>query len=255
MEEFVNIRLIARLDVKAPYLIKGVHLEGLRKLGDPQEFARRYYRDGIDEIIYIDAVASLYQRNTIVELVRHTAEDVFIPITAGGGVRSVEDARTLLRAGADKIAINTAATRRPELISEVSRALGSQCMVLSIQAKRQGDRWEAYCDQGREHTGMDAVEWAARGQALGAGEILLTSVDREGTREGYDVELVRAVVDAVTIPVIASGGMGSADDIVRVVEGGGASAVAVAHVLHYGRMTVPAMRAAAALAGLSVRHV
>lgn len=251
----MNVRLIARLDVKAPYLIKGVHLEGVRKLGDPQEFAQRYYRDGIDEIIYIDAVASLYQRNTIVELVRHTAENVFIPITAGGGVRSVEDARTLLRAGADKIAINTAATRRPELITEVARALGSQCMVLSIQAKRQGARWEAYCDQGREHTGMDAVEWAARGQALGAGEILLTSVDREGTREGYDVDLVRAVADAVTIPVIASGGMGSTDDIVRVVEDGGASAVAVADVLHYGRMTVPAMRAAAASAGLSVRHV
>ena len=251
----MNVRLIARLDVKAPYLIKGVHLEGLRKLGDPQAFAQRYYRDGIDEIIYIDAVASLYQRNTIVEVVRHTAENVFIPITAGGGVRSVEDARTLLRAGADKIAINTAATRRPELITEVSRALGSQCMVLSIQAKHQGDRWEAYCDQGREHTGMDAVEWAARGQALGAGEILLTSVDREGTREGFDVALVRAVTDAVTIPVIASGGMGGTDDIVRVVEEGGASAAAVAHVLHYGHMTVPAIRAAATSAGLSVRRV
>lgn len=251
----MNVRLIARLDVKAPYLIKGVHLEGLRKLGDPQEFAQRYYRDGIDEIIYIDAVASLYQRNTIVELVRHTAENVFIPITAGGGVRSIEDARTLLRAGADKIAINTAATRHPELITEVSRALGAQCMVLSIQAKRQGDRWEAYCDQGREHTGIDAVEWAVRGQALGAGEILLTSVDREGTREGYDVDLIRAVADAVSVPIIASGGMGRTDDIIRVVEEGGASAAAVGYVLHYGHMTVPEMRAAAESAGLSVRRV
>ena len=153
----MNVRLIARLDVKAPYLIKGVHLEGLRKVGDPREFAERYYKDGIDEILYIDAVASLYRRNTITDLVKRTAENVFIPITAGGGVRSVDDVRTLLRVGADKVAINTAAVRRPELITEVARALGSQCMVLSIQAKRQGDRWEAYCDQGREHTGMDAL--------------------------------------------------------------------------------------------------
>ena len=154
-------RLIARLDIKAPYLIKTVRLEGLRKLGSPKDFARRYYEEGIDEIVYIDAVASLYQRDTIVDLVRETARDVFIPITVGGGIRSVEDARTLLRAGADKIAVNTAAVKRPELISEIAKCFGSQCMVLSIQAKRTGgDGWEAYTDMGREHSGVDAVEWA-----------------------------------------------------------------------------------------------
>jgi len=249
----MNVRLIARLDVKAPYLIKGVHLEGLRKVGDPREFAERYYKDGIDEILYIDAVASLYRRNTITDLVKRTAENVFIPITAGGGVRSVEDARTLLRAGADKIAINTAATRRPELITEVSRALGAQCMVLSIQAKRQGDRWEAYCDQGREHTGMDAVEWARRGQALGAGEILVTSVDREGTREGFDIELLRAITSTATIPVIASGGMGRVDHLVEAVSQGGVQAVALAHVLHYRVLDVAEIRTHARSRHVSMR--
>lgn len=237
------MRLIARLDVKAPYLIKGVHLEGLRKMGDPREFAERYYADGIDEIIYIDAVASLYQRNTITDLVRKTAENVFIPITAGGGVRSVDDVRALLRVGADKVAVNTAATRRPELITEIAEELGSQCMVLSIQAKRQGDRWEAYCDQGREHTGLDAVEWARRGQELGAGEILITSVDREGTQDGFDVELLKAVTSVVTIPVIASGGMGRIDHLVEAVNAGGVHAVAMAHVLHYGVLRIPEIRA------------
>ena len=202
-----NIRLIARLDVKAPYLIKGVHMEGLRKLGDPQSFAERYYNAGIDEIIYIDAVASLYERNTIVDIVRQTASNVFIPITAGGGVRSVSDARELLRAGADKIAINTAAIKNPTLISEIASALGSQCMVLSVQAKRRDDgNWEAYCDQGREHTGRDVVEWVTEAQELGAGEVLLTSVDQEGTCKGFDIKLVKRVAAALRIPVIASGG-------------------------------------------------
>ena len=248
-----NLRLIARLDVKAPNLIKGVHLEGLRKLGDPREFAQRYYADGIDEIIYIDAVASLYERNTIVDLIRHTAEKVFIPITAGGGVRSVDDARTLLRAGADKIAINTAAVHRPELITEMAEQLGSQCMVLSIQAKRQDNHWEAYCDQGREHTGLNVIDWAKRGQDLGAGEILLTSVDREGTRKGFDIALTRAVADAVRVPVIASGGMGTFEHLLKVTQDGHAHAVAMAHVLHYGETKVGEVRAHALAAGLPVR--
>lgn len=248
-----NVRLIARLDVKAPHLIKGVHMEGLRKLGDPRTFAQRYYREGIDEIIYIDAVASLYQRNTIVELIRHTAEDVFIPITAGGGVRSVEDVRTLLRAGADKVAINTAAIHHPELIAELAENFGSQCVVLSIQAKWQGDNWECYCDQGREHTGLDVIEWARRGNELGAGEILLTSVDREGTREGFDVPLTRAVSDASKIPIIASGGMGKLDDLLAVVRDGHAHAVAMAHVLHYGKLTLKNIREFAHQSELPVR--
>ena len=254
-----NIRLVGRLDVKAPNLIKGVHLEGLRKLGDPQTFAERYYGEGIDEIIYIDSVASLYQRNTIVDLVSHTAENVFIPITAGGGVRSVEDARALLRAGADKVAVNTAAVRHPALIGYLARAFGSQCVVLSIEAKRQSTpapgRWEAYCENGREPTGLDVIDWARRGQELGAGEILLTSVDQEGTRRGFDVALTAAVSDAVGVPVIASGGMGSVEHLLDVVRDGRANAVAMAHVLHYGDLPLATIRALALSAGLNVRPV
>ncbi len=249
-------RLIARLDIKAPYLIKTVRLEGLRKLGSPKDFARRYYEEGIDEIVYIDAVASLYQRETIVDLVRETARDVFIPITVGGGIRSVEDARTLLRAGADKIAVNTAAVKRPELISEIAKCFGSQCMVLSVQAKRTGgDGWEAYTDMGREHSGVDAVEWARRGAELGAGEILLTSVDREGTTSGFDVELVRAIATGVDIPVIASGGMGAVDDLLEVLGRGFADAVAMAHVLHYRKIPIQDIRAGLSGAGFEVREV
>jgi cyclase len=248
-----NLRLIARLDVKAPNLIKGVHLEGLRKLGDPQAFAQGYYADGIDEIIYIDAVASLYERNTIIDLVRHTAEKVFVPITAGGGVRSVDDARTLLRAGADKVAVNTAAVHRPELITELAEQFGSQCVVLSIQAKNQGEHWECYCDQGREHTGLDVIEWATRAHGLGAGEILLTSVDREGTRKGFDIPLTRKVSDALNVPIIASGGMGTLDHLLDVARNGNAHAVAMAHVLHYDVLALSNIRAFAQQAGLPVR--
>lgn len=248
-----HLRLIARLDIKAPFLIKGVHLEGVRKVGDPQEFARSYYAEGIDEIIYIDAVASLYRRNSLGDLVRHTAENVFIPITVGGGLRSVDDVRNILRAGADKVAINTAAVRRPELISEVAETFGSQCMVASIQAKRTGQGWEAYTDGGREHSGLDVVTWARRCQDLGAGEILLTSVDREGTLKGFDLELTRAVAMAVTIPVIASGGMGEVGHLRDVVEHTGVNAVAMAHVLHYGKVSLADIRAAASSANYSVR--
>ncbi|MDC1214672.1 imidazole glycerol phosphate synthase cyclase subunit [Rhodospirillales bacterium] len=248
-----NLRIISRLDVKAPYLIKGVHLEGLRKLGDPKEFAKRYYEQGVDEIIYIDAVASLYQRNTIVELIKHTAEDVFIPITAGGGVRSVDDARALLRAGADKVAINTAAINRPELINEIAEAFGSQCMVLSVQAKQQNSSWEAYSDQGREHTGRDVIDWVLEGQERGAGEILLTSIDCEGTRKGFDIQLTQQVSDALTIPVIASGGMGTFEHFRDIIDVGHADAVAIAHVFHYGEITIEELRIKARDAGINVR--
>jgi cyclase len=248
-----NIRLIARLDIKAPNLIKGIHLEGLRVIGDPNEYARRYYEAGADELIFMDIVASLYDRNSLADIVERTTKDVFIPITVGGGVRSVEDARRLLRAGADKVAINTAAVKRPELINEMARTFGSQCMVLSIEAKRRsGGTWEAYTDNGREHTGLDVVEWARRGAELGAGEILLTSVDQEGTRKGFDVDLVRSVTNAVGIPVIASGGMGSVEHLRTVVEGG-ADAVAMADVLHYNRLSLPDVRSAAKTFDLPVR--
>jgi len=251
-----GIRLIPRLDIKGPNLIKGIHLEGLRVVGDPQEHARRYYEQGADELIYMDIVASLYGRNSLREIVSRTAQDVFIPLTVGGGVRSVADVRELLRAGADKVAINTAAVKRPELITEVSRTFGSQCMVLSIEAKRIGlGRWEVFTDNGRERTGLDVVAWARKAVSLGAGEILLTSVDQEGTRKGFDIELVKAVADACSIPVIASGGMGSVDHLVDVFQRGHADAVAMADVLHHRRLNLWEIREGAFRRGVPVRHV
>lgn len=250
-----NVRLIARLDVKAPNLVKGVQLEGLRKLGNPNEFAIRYYQGGIDEIYYEDIVASLYERNSLLDIVAQTTRDIFVPVTVGGGLRSVDDVAAALRAGADKVAINTAAIKNPDIISSVARRFGSQCMVLSIQAKRQGNSWEAYFDNGREHSRLDVIEWAKKGQVLGAGEILLTSVDREGTGKGFDLELVRAVTNQVDIPVIASGGMGSLEDLQTVVKAGRADAVAMAHVLHYGLCAISEARAHCIDSGIPVRSV
>lgn len=250
-----RIRLIPRLDIKGPNLIKGIHLEGLRVVGDPQEHARRYYEQGADELIYMDVVASLYGRNSLVDIVSRTARDVFIPLTVGGGVRSVQDARELLRAGADKVAVNTAAVRRPELVSELAQVFGSQCVVLSIEAKRVADgKWEAYTDNGRERTGLDALAWARRGVGLGCGEILLTSVDLEGTRKGFDVELVREVSAACAVPVIASGGMGTLDHLEEVCRRGRADAVAMADVIHWKRMQLADIRREAIARGLDVRQ-
>jgi cyclase len=249
-----NVRLIARLDIKSPNLIKGIHLEGLRKIGDPRVFAQRYYSAGIDEIIYMDIVASLYNRNSLSDLVRRTAEEVFVPITVGGGIRSLKDVENALRSGADKVAINTAAAARPELISEVAKRFGSQCMVVSIEAKRSAPgRWEAYTDNGREHTDREVVAWARQAVDLGAGEILLTSVDQEGTRRGFDIELTREVSTAVSVPVIASGGMGSVEHLVDVVKRGRADAVAMADVLHYARLTPHEIREGARHADIKVR--
>lgn len=250
-----NTRLIARLDIKGPNLIKGIHLEGLRVIGDPQEHAVRYYEQGADELLYIDIVASLYGRNNLTDIVRRTVRDVFVPITVGGGIRSVDDVQLILRSGADKVAINTAAVGDPELIHRVSQRFGSQCMVLSVEAKQVGaGRWEAYTDNGREKTGLDVVEWVQRAVELGAGEILLTSVDREGTRKGFDEPLTAAVSSVVPVPVIASGGMGGVEDAISVVRTGGADAVAFADALHYGRTTVGAVREACLEAGLHVRR-
>jgi cyclase len=250
------VRLIARLDVKGENLIKGIHLEGLRVIGAPQEYAKRYYEQGVDELIYMDIVASLYGRSNLVDIVRRTAHDVFVPMTVGGGVRSVEDVKNLLRAGADKVAINTAAVKRPQLISEVARCFGSQCMVISIEAKELStSRWEVYTDCGRERTGLDVVDWARDAAALGAGEVLITSIDREGTRKGFDIELTRAISEAVGIPVIASGGYGADPHLFDVVQKGGADAVAIADALHYNRTTFSKIRAAASSAGLHVRNL
>jgi cyclase len=236
------LRLIARLDIKAPNLIKGVHFEGLRKLGDPQQFAERYYQNGIDELIYIDSVASLYERNTIVDLVSHTAEKIFIPITAGGGIRSVENARELLRAGADKVAINSAAIKDPSLIEKLAKTFGSQCVVVSIQAKRQTDYWECYYDNGREHSGIDVLDWVRQCEELGAGEFLVTSVDREGTKKGFDIDLISAVASIANVPTIASGGMGNCSHLTDVFDHTEATAAAFAHVLHYKELSVGDIR-------------
>ena len=249
-----NIRLIPRLDIKGPNLVKGIHLEGLRVMGDPQEFAVGYYRDGADELIYMDIVASLYGRNNLTDIVKRTVQNVFIPITVGGGIRSTDDVKHILRSGADKVAINTAAIHNPDLIHQVSKRFGSQCMVLSIEAKQQAPgRWEAYTDNGRERTGKDVMEWVQQGVELGAGEILLTSVDREGTRKGFDIELVKTVSESVPVPVIASGGMGQTQDMIDVIQKGKADAVAMADVLHYQRMNIPDIRQAAVNANIHVR--
>lgn len=251
-----NVRLIARLDIKGPNLIKGIHLEGLRVIGDPHYYAQRYYEAGADCLLYIDIVASLYGRNSLSSIIEKTVKNVFIPITVGGGIRSLDDVKHILRSGADKVAINTAATKRPELITEVSRRFGSQCMVLSIEAKRTPNgSWEVMTDNGREHTHRDVVEWARIGEEYGAGEILLTSIDQEGTRKGFDLELIKQVSEAVSIPVVASGGMGKPQDLIDAVKIGKANAVAMADILHYDRATIPEIREAALAANLHVRKV
>jgi len=251
-----NLRLIPRLDIKGPNLIKGIHLEGLRVIGDPQEYALRYAAAGADELLYVDVVASLYGRNNLSDIIRHAAEQVFVPITVAGGIRSIDDARHILRSGADKVAINTAAVLRPELIREIARKFGSQAMVLSIEAKEQASgKWEAYTDNGRERTGLDVIEWAKRGVELGAGEILITSVDREGTRKGFDIELLRQVSTAVSVPVVASGGMGRVEHMLDAARLGVVDAIAMADILHYDRMTLSEIRDAALAAGLSVRKI
>jgi len=237
-------RLIARLDVKNEYLIKGIQLEGLRKLGSPNAFAMDYYEHGIDEILYMDAVASLYERNSLHDVVAKTVENVFCPVCVGGGVRSVEDVRSLLRTGADKVAINTGAIRNPDLIDKIANAFGSQCVVLSIEAKRSGAAWECYVDNGREHTGRDLLDWVREAEGRGAGEILLTSVDKEGTRQGFDLDMAGEVAEAVAIPVIASGGAGSPADVQKLFAGTAVSAAAVAYLLHYRKATVDDLRAA-----------
>jgi imidazole glycerol-phosphate synthase subunit HisF len=249
-----RIRLIARLDIKGPNLIKGIHLEGLRVIGSPNEHALRYYLQGVDELIYMDCVASLYGRNSLGEIIQDAAKDVFVPMTVGGGIRSVGDASNLLRCGADKIAVNTAAVANPDLISAIARRFGSQCMVLSVEAKQMGyDRWEVYTDNGRERTGLDVIDWIKKGVELGAGEILLTSVDREGTRKGFDTRLVQAVTKEVSVPVIASGGMGEPADLIDAVLNGGADAIAMADILHYDRATIGDIRCAAMSADIDVR--
>jgi len=234
----IPVRIIPRLDIKGPNLVKGIHLEGLRVLGKPEDFARYYYESGADELIYMDVVASLYGRNSLLDIIERTAREVFIPLLVGGGLRSLDDINTALRAGADKVSLNTAAIRRPALVAEAASRFGSSTIVVSVEAKRRPEGWyEAYTDNGRERTGVNAIEWASRAVELGAGEIMLTSIEQEGTGRGFDIDLTRRVSDAVAVPVIASGGAGEMRHIEAVVVDGHADAVAIAGLLHYDAMS------------------
>ncbi|MBI2168722.1 MAG: imidazole glycerol phosphate synthase subunit HisF [Actinobacteria bacterium] len=247
------IRVIPCLDVDAGRVVKGVNFVGLRDAGDPVELAARYDAEGADELVFLDITASSDARDTILEVVAHTADQVFIPFTVGGGVRSADDVRKILRAGADKVALNTAAVGRPEVIEEAAAEFGSQCVVVAIDARAARVGWEVYTHGGRKPTGLDAVSWAAECERLGAGEILLTSMDRDGTKEGYDLELLRAVTAAVTVPVVASGGVGTLDHLADGAREGGASAVLAASIFHYGEHTVREAKEYLSSRGLVVR--
>jgi cyclase len=255
----VNVaRVIPCLDVDAGRVVKGVNFVGLRDAGDPVELAARYDAEGADELVFLDITASSDARETTLEMVRHVAEEVFIPFTVGGGIRSVEDARRMLRSGADKVGVNTAAVERPELISEIAEEFGAQCVVVAIDARRRTEEasgFEVFTHGGRTPTGMDAVAWAARAVELGAGEILLTSMDRDGTRDGFDVPLTSAVVKSTTVPVIASGGVGDLRHLVEGVTEAHADAVLAASIFHFGEHTVVEAKEAMAAAGIRVRPV
>ncbi len=251
-------RVIPCLDVTAGRVVKGVNFVGLRDAGDPVELAARYDAEGADELVFLDITASSDGRETMVDMVSRTAEQVFIPFTVGGGIRAVEDARRMLRAGADKVSVNTSAVQNPELITAIAGEFGSQCVVCAIDAKRRPDdpsRFEVYLHGGRTPTGLDVVEWAMRAASSGAGEILLTSMDRDGTKEGFDLELTRRVSDAVGVPVIASGGVGTLRHMVEGVTIGGADAVLAASIFHFREFTIAQTKAAMADAGVIVRPV
>lgn len=249
-----NLRLIARLDIKGKNLIKGIRLEGLRVIGNPYEFAKKYFDEGIDEILYMDTVASLYNRNSLNDIVSETSKNIFIPIIVGGGIRSVEDASRALKSGADKIAINTAAVNNPQLVRQLCNQFGSSTIVISIEAKKlKEDKWEVYTNNGREATGLDVISWAVECEKLGVGEILITSVDQEGTGQGFDYNLISQVTKKTNIPVIASGGMGSLNDFLKVIKESKCEAVAIADVLHYKKKSINEIKTFAKKNSISVR--
>ena len=249
----VRVRVIPCRDVSNGRVVKGVNFVDLRDAGDPVEQAQAYDAAGADELCFLDIGASHEGRGTIIDVVRRTAEVCFMPLTVGGGVRSAEDARALLLAGADKVAVNSAAVARPELVADIAARFGSQCVVASVDARRSGDRWEIFTHGGRNPTGINALEHAVRLAELGAGELLVTSMDRDGTRDGYDLELTRAIADAVNIPVVASGGVGNLDHLVAGVREGHASAVLAASIFHFGQYSIADAHAALRAAGLPAR--
>lgn len=251
-----NIRIIPRLDIKGPNVVKGIHTEGLRVVGNPRELAVRYYEEDADEIAYLDIVASLYQRNLDFDLLKQVSENIFIPFTVGGGIRSLNDINNALRAGADKIAINTFAINHPEFLSEAVKKFGSQCIVLSVEAKKISEnKWEAYTDGGREKTGIDAVSWIKKALSFGIGEILITSIDRDGTKKGYEMELVSSVTAFAPVPVIAHGGAVDFDSIKNVIVEGKADAVAAASVFHYQNFSIRDIKKYLAKNNIEVRLI
>lgn len=229
-----TIRIIPRLDIKGPNVVKGIHLEGLRVMGRPKEFAKYYYESGADELMFMDVVASLYERNSLHDIISETAKEIFIPLTVGGGLRTIDDIKMVLRAGADKVCLNTAVLKSPTLIKEAALRFGSSTVVVAIEAIRQPDgRYLAYTDNGREYTGVEVFAWAKKVSELGAGEIVVTSVDRDGTGEGYDVALIKEISESVHVPVIAHGGAGKPEDVLKVIDQGNCDAVAIASLFHY----------------------
>ncbi|MFH0851547.1 MAG: imidazole glycerol phosphate synthase cyclase subunit [Candidatus Peregrinibacteria bacterium] len=250
-----SVRVIPRLDIKGPNVVKGIQLEGLRVIGKPAGLARKYFMQGADELIAMDIVASLYQRGPDFDLMRSIANELFIPLTMGGGIQSLHDINNFLRAGADKVAINSHAIRNPNLLPEAVRQFGAQCIVLSVEAKRRpGGGWEAYTDGGREHSGLDAIEWIRRALYVGVGEVLLTSVDFDGTRKGYDMELLSAVTAFAGVPVVIHGGAQDAESLVQAIKEGHTDAVSVASILHYDEWTIEKLKQELRVQGIPIRH-
>jgi imidazole glycerol-phosphate synthase subunit HisF len=249
------IRIIPRLDIKGSDVVKGIQLEGVRRVGLPGELARKYYAEGADEIIFIDSVASLYGRNSILSVIEDTAKDVFVPLTVGGGLRSVDDIRLALRSGADKVALNTAAVHRPDLIREAAETFGSQCIVLSVQAmKREDQSWEVYTDNARERTHKNISEWIEEAVDKGAGEILLTSINQEGSKRGFDLELYREIYSLVDVPIIACGGAGESGHVVQLIQDECVDAVACAAIFHYGHTSIQELKHDLSTHNITVRR-
>ena len=249
-----KVRFIARLDIKGANLIKGINLEGLKIIGKPKIFLEKYYNNGADELLLIDSVASLYNRDNLINILKEATENIFIPVTAGGGVRNVSDARQLLFSGADKVAINSAAIRNPEIISSIAEEFGSQCVVLSIEAKKKGDSWEAFIDNGREPTGLNVIDWVIKSQKLGVGEILLTSIDQEGTEKGFDEDLAIQVSKVSNVPIIVSGGMGKLSDLNFLDNKVQIDGIAIASVLHFNRFSISEIKNYANNINIQIRN-
>jgi len=248
------MRIIARLDIKGPNLIKSVNLEGLRVVGDPNSFAIKYYNEGADEILFLDCVVSLYSRSSLYNIIKKASKDIFVPLTVGGGIRSLEDASKIFESGADKIAINSEAVRNPKLISEIAKKYGSQALVVSVEAKKHDENfWEVFIESGKQNTGLNVLDWTRKAIDLGAGEILLTSVDREGTRKGFDLELFKNISEIITVPLIFSGGFGKTQHLKDLVDLGNVDAIAIADSIHYNRMSLREIRNEAIKLNIEVR--